>query len=558
MRATTKTHQGRGPRTLVRTARHARSVEGGVLPSRVRGQSVLPAAGAAPRPGTRGSQATGRSDVTAASGTANEGLEEAMRISTGVAGLDTITGGGLPGPHLYVLRGAAGTGKTTMALQFLLEGARNGEPVLFVSLSQSERELEQIAASHGWSLDGVRVQSLAKGDEPADLTKQTIFQTTDLRLDRTRDAVERIVRELKPKRIVYDSLLEIRLLASDDVRFRREVLGFKAFLTEANVTALLLDTEHGEAHRIDDQLENIAHGLIRLEVQLPAYGTARRRIEIKKMRGTAIHDGYHDMSIRSGLGVTVYPRIVPEVRYEQGIGENLIKCNIEKLDGMLGGGLDAGTTALIIGQSGTGKSTLASLYVLAALERGENVGMFLFEERRETFFRRSEGLGIRLREYYDKGQLVLRDFNPTEVSPGEFASIVQQSIDEHRARVIAIDSFTGYLSALPESSEAITQMHSLLKYVTRRGVLTLLIVAQHGLIGQGQSNDLDVSFLGDSVLFLRMYEWPGVIRRTITAVKKRHGPHNLDVHEYIISEKGVFVEVFNPPPPGEPGPLSAR
>lgn len=485
-------------------------------------------------------------------------MKEYQRIATGVPGLDAITGGGLPGPHLYLLRGAAGTGKTTMALQFLREGVRRGEPVLYVSLSQSQEELQQIADSHGWSLEGIRVQSLAEGDEVSALDEQSIFQSADLRLDRTRDAVEAIVAELRPLRIVYDSLLEVRLLASDGVRFRREVLGFKAFLNQRNVTALLVDTEHDNVDRSDDQLENIAHGLIRLEMQLPRYGTARRRIEIKKMRGTPISDGYHDMSIRQRLGVTVYPRIVPETRHDLGRGEERIKCNIPELDRILGGGLDAGTTALVVGQSGTGKSTLASLYVEAALQRGENVGLFLFEERRETFFRRSEGLGIRLRDYHESGQLMLRDFNPTEVSPGEFASIVGGVIEEHRARIIVIDSFTGYLSALPESAEAITQMHSLLKYITRRGVLTLLVVAQHGLLGSHAEDDLDVSFLGDSVLLLRMYEWPGVIRRTITAVKKRHGPHDLNVHEYRIDADGVSVEPFNPPPPGEPGPLGRR
>ncbi|MEF2071357.1 ATPase domain-containing protein [Consotaella aegiceratis] len=481
-------------------------------------------------------------------------MEDSNRVSTGVPGLDTILGGGLPGPRLYLLRGAAGTGKTTLALQFLMEGVRQGEAVLYVSLAQSEDELRQMAASHGWSLDGIAIVSLA-GEDPTDMTEQTIFQSADLRLDRTRDTIQNIVKDIQPRRVVYDSLLEVRLLAADAMRLRREILGFKSFLGTQGVTTLLLDTEHLSSADTgaEDQLENIAHGLIRLERQLPAYGIARRRVEVKKMRGTPINDGYHDLSIRQGEGVTIYPRIVPNTRHEEGIDGELIKCNIENLDGMLGGGLDAGTTALLMGQSGTGKSTLASLYIRAALERGERVGMFLFEERQETFFRRSEGLGIKLREYYDAGQLMLRDFNPTEVSPGEFAGIVRESVEEHNARVIAIDSFTGYLSALPESQEAITQMHSLLKYITRRGVLTMLIVAQHGLLGYEAHTDLDMSFLGDSVLLLRMFEWPGVVRRTITVVKKRHGPHDLDVHEYIIGSEGVKVEPFNQPPPGESG-----
>lgn len=478
------------------------------------------------------------------------------RIRTGIEGLDEIIHGGLPGPRLYLVRGASGTGKTTLALQFLIEGVRHSEPVVYVSLSQTEEELRQIARSHGWSLDGITVQALSRNEEPADLSEQTIFQSADLRLDRTRDAIEETIRTMQPKRIVYDSLLEIRLLASDNMRFRREVLGFKSFLGEKNIAALLLDTEHHNADRGEEQLENIAHGIIRLEKNLPTYGEARRRIEIKKMRGTPLRDGYHDVSIRREQGVTVYPRLVPDVAPEDTLREDLIKCNIKQLDDMLGGGLEAATTAMVVGQSGTGKSTLASLYARAALERGENVGMFLFEERRETFFRRSEGLGIELRDYYQSGQLVLRDFNPTQVSPGEFASIVQSSVEDLSARVIMIDSFTGYLSALPDAGEAISQMHSLLKYVARRGVLTMLIVAQHGLLGQNQRSDLDVSFLGDSVLLLRMYEWPGVIRRTVTVVKKRHGPHDLEVREFVIGANGVTVAPFNPPPPGDPGPLA--
>lgn len=477
-------------------------------------------------------------------------------IPSGVAGLDEITDGGLPGPRLYLVRGAAGTGKTTLALQFLLEGKRRGEPTLYVTLSQSAEELKQIAVSHGWDLDGIELVSLNTGETYADLAEQTIFQSADLRLDRTRDAIEATIQRIGPKRIVYDSLLEIRLLASDTEKFRREVLGFKNYLSEIKATALLLDTEHRTSDRSEDQLENIAHGIIRLEKLLPSYGVAQRRVEVKKMRGTLVRDGYHDISIRTGEGVTIYPRVVPAVDPKERSREDLITCNVELLDEMLGGGLEAGTVALVVGQSGTGKSTLASLYSLAALERGERVAMFLFEERRETFFRRSEGLGINLRDYHRDGKLLLRDFDPTEVSPGEFSQIVRDAVDKDKCRVVLIDSFTGYLTALPDSRQAVSQMHALLKYVARRGALSLLIVAQHGLLGVQASSDLDISFLGDSVILLRMYEWPGLVRRTVTIVKKRHGPHVLDVRELTITTDGVSVEPFNPPPPGESGPVA--
>lgn len=480
----------------------------------------------------------------------------AKLLSTGIDGLDDILGGGLPGPRLYLVRGAPGTGKTTFGLQFLRAAAKAKQPVLYVSLSQSKAELEQIAASHGWSMDGIIVEQLEHATDLAEATDQTIFHTADIRLDQTRKAVEQALLEHKPKRIVYDSLLEIRQLAGDSLRFRREMLGFKAFLAEHGTAALVIDT--GSEQGGDPEMEGIAHGIFCLEKELPEYGMARRRIEVKKMRGVGFADGYHDMAIREGVGVEVFPRVVPTLAAESSERTALIKSDIEPLDEMLGGGLEAGTTALIVGQAGTGKSTLASIYSYAALQRGECVAMFLFEERLETFFRRSEGLGMNLRPHYKSGRLKIRDFNPAEVSPGEFSMIVQNAVDEQDTRVVLIDSFTGYLSALPQSDQAVTQIQSLVKYLARRGVLTILIVANHGLMGHNVASDVDVSFLGDSVLLLRMFEWPGVIRRSITVVKKRHGPHDLNIHEFLITSDGISVQPYNPPPVGPPGPLPSE
>lgn len=473
-------------------------------------------------------------------------------ISTGVRGLDEILGGGLPGPRVYLVRGGSGTGKTTMGLQFLLEGAKRGESVVYVTLSQSRAELEQIAQSHGWSLDNVVIEQLETGDALNVAADQTIFHTADIRLDKTRQAIENAIDQYKPTRLVYDSLLEIRQLTGDSLRFRRELLGFKLFLAERNITTLMLDTTSDQGG--DTEMEGVAHGIFCLDKLLPEYGVARRRIEVRKMRGVAFSDGYHDIAIRTGTGVQVFPRIVPNLAPETR-RTDLIKSNIEPLDHMLGGGLEAGTTTLIVGQAGTGKSTLASIYSHAALQRGESVAMFLFEERLETFFRRSEGLGMNLRPHHESGKLQIRDFNPAEVSPGEFSQIVQQAVDDHDVRVVLIDSFTGYLSALPKSDQAVMQIQSLVKYLSRRGVLSILIVANHGLLGHNVQSDIDVSFLGDAVLLLRMYEWPGVIRRSITVVKKRHGPHDLNVHELIIRPEGISVQAFNPPPLGSSGPL---
>lgn len=467
-------------------------------------------------------------------------------VPTGVGGLNEILRGGFPPSNLYLLQGAPGAGKTTAALQFLLAGVEAGERCIYVSLSQTAAELDSIAISHGWSLNGIRVEELSASDAVNGAADQTIFQTAELRLDETRQAIERAIDEHKPSRLVYDSLLEIRLITGDTPRFRRELIGFKAFLAKRNVVALLLDTQNGESVN-GEEVEGIAHGVIRFDKSLDEYGPVRRRIEVSKMRGVPIADGYHDMAIREGQGVVVFPRIVPGAAKEARKPE-LIKSGVDTLDEMFGGGQESGTTTLVIGQSGTGKSTMASLYSTAALKRGESVALFLFEERLETFFRRSEGLGMNLRQFHDNGQLIICDFNPNEISPGEFAQVVQNIVTQDNSRVVVIDSFTGYLNSLPHREKAVRDIQALLKYLARAGVLTMLIVAQHGLLGQNVGIDVDVSFLGDTVLLLRITEHDGRLRRNITVVKKRHGPHDLDVHELFIKSSGVTVVPYNPIP----------
>lgn len=466
---------------------------------------------------------------------------------TGIAGLDQILRGGLPASNLYMLQGAPGSGKTTAALQFLKAGVEAGESGIYISLSQTAAELEAIAFSHGWSLDGIRVEELSASDAINGAADQTVFQTAELRLDETRKAIEQAIEEYKPRRLVYDSLLEIRLITGDSPRFRRELLGFKAFLAQRNVVALLLDTQTSTGERSGEEVEGIAHGVIRFDKSLEEYGAVRRRVEVSKMRGVPVADGYHDMAIREGQGVVVFPRIVPGAATESS-KPHLIKSGVAELDEMFGGGQEAGTVTLVIGQSGTGKSTMASLYATAALKRGESVALFLFEERLETFFRRSEGLGMDLRQFHKDGQLVISDFNPNEISPGEFAQIVQEVVTREKIRVVVIDSFTGYLNSLPHREKAVRDIQSLLKYLARSGVLTMLIVAQHGLLGQNVGIDVDVSFLGDTVLLLRIAEHEGRLRRNIAVVKKRHGPHDLDVRELLIQSAGVAVVAYNPLP----------
>lgn len=468
-------------------------------------------------------------------------------VSSGIPGLDEILRGGLPASNLYIVQGAPGSGKTTAALQFLRAGAANGERCIYVSLSQTRAELEAIALSHGWTLEGIRVEELAASDSIKGATDQSIFQTAELRLDETRKMIESAIEEHKPSRLVYDSLLEIRLITGDSPRFRRELIAFKAFLAKRDIVALLLDTQTPETDRTGEEVDGIAHGVIRLDKSLEEYGAVRRRIEVSKMRGVPVADGYHDMAIREGEGVVVFPRIIPGA-VARTVEPQLIKSGVDTLDDMFGGGQEAGTTTLVIGQAGTGKSTMASLYATAALKRGESVGLFLFEERIETFFRRSEGLGMDLRQFHKDGQLIIRDFNPNEISPGEFGQIVQQAVSSERVKVVVIDSFTGYLNSLPHREKAVRDIQSLLKFLARAGVLTILIVAQHGLLGQGIGIDVDVSFLGDTVLLLRITEHEGRLRRSITVVKKRHGPHDLDVRELFIQSSGVTVIPYNPIP----------
>ncbi|MBB4658692.1 ATPase domain-containing protein [Parvularcula dongshanensis] len=458
------------------------------------------------------------------------------RISTGVHNLDNVLNGGFPGRYSYLLHGEPGTGKTTFALQFLLEGVKNGESVVFVSLSQTRHELEMIADSHGWDISKIHVVEMKTGEPETE--EQTVFYPVDIRMDLTRDAIMKALDTHKPRRLVYDSLVEVRKLSRDPTRFQREMLSLKQTTSEMGVATLLIDLTTDDSN--DLELESYAHGIIHLDKDLPTYGQARRRIEVAKMRGVDFFDGYHDMDILQGKGVVAFPRIVPLLAPEEA-GGNLISSGVRPLDEMLGGGLESGTTALVIGQAGTGKSTLASLYLHAALSRGEACAMFLFEERQETFFRRSEGLGLPLRSFHKQGLLEIYDFNPSEISQGEFNEIALRSVDENNTKVVVIDSFTGYVGGLPNSNEAIVQIQLLLKYLARRDVLTVLIVSQSGLLGHQMSMTLDVSFLGDTVLFLRMYEAGSTIERSITVAKKRHGPHDLNIRRLEIGKKGVAV-----------------
>ena len=461
-------------------------------------------------------------------------------VSTGIPGLDEILRGGLPSSSMHLVQGPPGSGKTTMALQFLREGAARGEKTLYVTLSQTARDLHRIADSHGWDIGSVEIVEL-QAESLGEVSDQSIFQTVDLRLDRTRQAVQDAIERVGPDRMVYDSLLEVRLLSPGDDRYQRELMGLRHFIEARGITVILIDIEPTDEPTMDTQSRGIVHSVLTFDKVIPSFGRARRRLQISKVRGIDAADGWHDMDIRTGDGVVVFPRLVPAAADRSTKAGDPIRSGRDRLDDMFGGGMEAGTTTMVVGQAGTGKSTIASLYATAALKRGERVALFLFEERLETFFRRSAGLGMDLRSYYDSGQLQIYDFNPDAISAGEFGQLVQQETSGDDLRVLVIDSFTGYMASLGHENQALYDIQALLKHTARRNVLTFLIVAQTGLLGGGGETPMDLSFLGDTVLFLRMREVDGHVRRDLVAVKKRHGPHALDVRRLIIEPGNVDV-----------------
>lgn len=455
------------------------------------------------------------------------------RASTGVERLDDILGGGLPRHWLCLAQGTPGTGKATLGLQFLLQGAQEGEDVLFITLSQTQRRLKQIARSHGWSLDGVHLRELATGRGGG---PQTILHTDEVELGETVDALIEAIEEVDPDRLVFDSVAEIRDLASSPLRYRRQLLALRRQLAEC-CTALFLDNVSEQDG--DGELGGLADGLIHLDQSAPDYGDVRRRLQVVKMRGIPFHGGYHNFQIRTG-GLEVYPRLKASDEAEHAEKEN-VESGMRELDALLGGGLQKGTAALLLGATGTGKTTLATIYAYAMAERGEKAAIFAFDERPETFYQRAEGIGLPIRPHVEAGRIKLTPIDTGELSPGEFSQVVRRSVEEEDAQLIAIDSLTGYINAMPQEKMLLTQMHELLTFASRKGVLTMLIAAQHGLMGTGTAAPMEVSYMSDTVLLLRHFEALGSIRKAISVVKKRYGPHEKTIREMEISPEGVVV-----------------
>ncbi len=456
--------------------------------------------------------------------------------STGVDGLDHILCGGFPRNHVYLLQGDPGVGKTTLGLQFLLEGVHNGETSMYITLSETKSELHAVAESHHWDISGVHIYEELVGEESIADDETTVFYPAEVELGKTIKAMLTEVDRVKPDRVVLDSLSEIRLLAQSTLRYRKQILALKQFFSGRNITVFFLDDRTGDVN--DMQLQSVPHGVVELERYTPLYGAARRRMQIVKMRGLNFRDGYHDFAILTG-GIIVYPRLVA-AEHRHIVKLERLSSGIETLDTMLGGGVDRGTSTLIMGPAGSGKSALSTQYAIAAAKRGEHVSMFLFEESLSSLFNRSTSLGIPLQEYVDNGSITVRQVDPAQLQPGQFAHLVQQAVETDGTRVLTIDSLNGYLNAVPEERFLILHLHELLSYLGQHGVATFLVFTQAGLVGPMHSV-VDLSYLADCVVLLRYFEAHAKIRKAISIIKKRGGEHETSIRDFVLSRAGIEI-----------------
>lgn len=458
-------------------------------------------------------------------------------LSTGIAGLDDVLRGGFTRDRLYLIEGAPGSGKTTLALQFLLEGVKRGEPVLYITLSETKAELEAVASGHGWSLDGLRIQEVLPSESILNPEEQyTIFHPSDVEMSVTTREILSVVETLQPTRVVLDSLSELQLLAPTPLMYRRQVLALKQFFSSRSSTVLLLDDR--TASDGDLQVRSIAHAVVALDRMPTDYGGIRRRLEVVKYRGTAFREGGHDYKIQHG-GLVVYPRLVAAESREV-VLQRQFKSGLPELDLLLGGGIEEGTSTLIAGPPGTGKSTLAAQLVAANLDGNGKAAIFLFEESSYLFLNRAHSLGIALQPHLDDGRLTLTQVDPAQLTPGEFISTVCQAAD-NGAKIIVIDSMNGFLHAMPNEKLLATHLHELLSYLGQHGVATFLIGVQQGMIGANMSTSVDASYLADNVVMLRYFEAESEVRQAISVFKKRSGHHERSIRQMSITATGLRI-----------------
>jgi circadian clock protein KaiC len=459
------------------------------------------------------------------------------RAKTGIAGLDEILHGGLIPARLYLVDGNPGAGKTTLALQFLQEGVRAGERCLYVTLSETAEELKAGADSHEWSLAGIEIVELIADESEFDGESQlTMFHASEIDLTETTRKVLEAIQRVNPRRLVFDSLSELRLLAQSSLRYRRQILAFKQFLVGRDCTVLMLDDRTSEAG--DIQLQSIAHGVISLDYRAPPYGRARREMQILKFRGSDFVSGFHDFVVRKG-GFTVFPRLAAGTHTEA-IERRVIESGVADLDALLGGGIECGTSTLLVGPPGSGKSSIALQFTIAAAARGDHGAVFAFEETRSATMVRSRGLGLAFNEGLGAGQIMMQQIDPAEISPGEFAHMVRQSVERNGAGIVVIDSLNGYLNAMPADRFLTAQLHELLAYLSNRGVATFIVVAQNGMMGNMQS-PVDASYLADSIVMLRFFEHAGEVKKAISVLKKRTGAHEESIRELSFDSHGIHL-----------------
>lgn len=465
-------------------------------------------------------------------------VDEGARARTGVPGLDDILSGGLTPGHVYLLEGNPGTGKTTIALKFLLEGSERGEQGLYITLSETESELRSGASSHGWDIGGdVDIFELVPPESLLDPDKQqSLLYSSDLELGETTKMIFDAIARVKPKRIVLDSLSEIRLLAQNSLRYRRQILALKHYFAKNGATVLLLDDLTSDT--LDKTVHSIVHGVIRLEELAPDYGAERRRLRVMKYRGTRFRGGWHDFVIVTG-GVKVFPRLVA-LEHRTSFARTQMSSGIKELDALMGGGVERGSSVLVLGPAGTGKSTFAFQFVASAIARGEKAALFVFDEELGLLVDRCRALGFDFDKMVTKGSLIIEQVDAAELSPGEFAHRVREVVDKSQAKTVVIDSLNGYSAAMPNENSLVLHIHELLQYLNRQGATTFLTVAQHGLVGD-MKTPVDVTYLADTVILLRYYEALGRVRRAASIIKKRTGSHEDTIRQYAIGDTGLTL-----------------
>lgn len=460
------------------------------------------------------------------------------KAETGIVGLDDVLAGGLSRRHVFLLEGEPGTGKTTVALHFLRAGAEAGERTLYITLSETDRELRDGARSHGWELDdNIVIFELTPPESLLDAdNQQSLLYSSDLELGEATRQIFDVVERVKPTRVVIDSLSEIRLLAQSSLRYRRQILSIKHYFARFDATVLLLDDLTTEA--LDKTVHSVAHGVIRLEELTPGYGAERRRLRVVKYRGQKYRGGWHDFTIMAD-GIHVFPRLVA-AEHRNPVNRSVASSGVAELDALLGGGVDSGSSTLILGPAGTGKSLISMVFATAAVARGERVALFIFDEELGLLYARMLKMGIDLQALENSGNLMIQQVDAAELSPGEFAHRVRACVDKDQIKTVVIDSINGYQAAMPEENALVLHMHELLLYLNRQGASTFMTVAQHGLVGDMRA-PVDITYLADTVILLRYFEALGQVRRAMSIIKKRTGTHESTIREYRISHNGLRI-----------------